>query len=43
MQSLSNFIVEVLSNFSRDDVKRAYIQFSLRLEEAVAAECNFIR
>jgi hypothetical protein len=34
--------MEFFKNFCKEDVKRAYIQFSLRLEEAVAAECDFI-
>jgi hypothetical protein len=35
--------MEFFKNFCREDVMRTYNQFSLRLEEAVAAECDFIR
>jgi hypothetical protein len=34
--------MEFFKNFCREDVMKAYSQFSLRLEEAVAAECDFI-
>jgi hypothetical protein len=34
--------MEDLSNISRDDVKRAWNRFCLRLEEIVAAKDDFI-
>jgi hypothetical protein len=35
-------IMEIISNFPRDDSKRTCRRFLLRLEEAVAVEADFI-
>jgi hypothetical protein len=35
--------MEVFSNISREDLKRACSHFQPRLEEVIAAKCNFIR
>jgi hypothetical protein len=42
-QSLINSIKEAFSKFTRGEVKRTSCCFRLRLEEAVAAEYDFIR
>ena len=42
-QSLITSIMEVFSNMSREDVKKACSRFLSRLEEVVAAEGDFIR
>jgi hypothetical protein len=35
--------MEVFSNISREDLKRACSHFRRRLEEVFAAKCDFIR
>jgi hypothetical protein len=42
-QPLINSIMEILSNFSKDTVKRACSQYQWRLKEDVTAEYDFIR
>jgi hypothetical protein len=42
-QSLITSIMEVFSNIPREDLKRACSSFRPRLEEVVAAKCDFIR
>jgi hypothetical protein len=41
-QPLINCIMEIFSNISRDNAKRVCSQIWLRLEEFVAAVCDFI-
>jgi hypothetical protein len=41
-QSLITTIMEVFSNIPREDLKRACSRFRPRLEEVVAAKCDFI-
>jgi hypothetical protein len=41
-QSLITTIMEVFSNIHREDLKRACSRFRPRLEEVVAAKCDFI-
>jgi hypothetical protein len=41
-QSLITTIIEVFSNIPREDLKRACSRFQSRLEEVVAAKCDFI-
>jgi hypothetical protein len=42
-QSLITTIMEVFSNIPMEDLKKAYSRFWPRLEEVVAAKCDFIR
>jgi hypothetical protein len=42
-QSLINTIMEVFSSIPREATKRACIRFRPRLEEVIAAKCDFIR
>jgi hypothetical protein len=42
-QSLITTIMEVFSNIPREGLKRACSRFRTRLEEVVAAKCDFIK